>query len=372
MEKNELQIYSIINRMKNNLKLINSNSKINAIPKLNNSRNFFSKLNINDESNFNINKNYIFSNSNLKKSQDNSYGNEEMKRHINSFSDRKIYSVNYVNFNINCLRSKTPKNNYKEYEMKNKANYFSLLNIERNKERKIDFINYNFLLGQKKYFKKIFQHYDFRTPSCNATKINYNLSKDQKKIFNERKLKKNVLAQKGYSLKDEYENISAFSCRNINESHNNYNNMKIKKDNVPVNLNKLNIKSFKYNKRKSNNLFKKEKIIDDSYNEYLKGISSSTWEKNKEEIKKISNKNHKVKSKKLKYKILLYDKTDIYNNIKKIINNNSNIIIKNNNRLSKFKNFIINEKKSLEDINKSGFIENPISRKKITIKKNVL
>ena len=73
-----------------------------------------------------------------------------MKSHY--ISDKKIYSVNSVFFNINYLRSLTPKNNYKEYEMKDSANYFSLLNLEQNKERKMDFINYNFLLGQKKYF----------------------------------------------------------------------------------------------------------------------------------------------------------------------------------------------------------------------------
>ena len=43
LEKNEVQIYSVINRMKNNLKLINSKSKINAIASLNNSRNLFPK-----------------------------------------------------------------------------------------------------------------------------------------------------------------------------------------------------------------------------------------------------------------------------------------------------------------------------------------
>ena len=131
------------------------------------------------------------------------------------------------------------------------------------------------------------------------------------------------------------------------------------------------IKGFlsEYNKRKNKNLNEKEKIIDDNYKEYLKGISSDESDENKTKSKIFNKKNNKVKFNKIKNKILLFDKSDIYSNIKRINNNsNSNIIIKNNNnKYSRFKTFIINRKKSFENVSKSINIKNSILRKKLKI-----
>ena len=52
-------------------------------------------------------------------------------------------------------------------------------------ERKMDFINYQFLLGQKNYFKRLFQHFDFHFSSSDSKRINPFLNRDSKKYINE-------------------------------------------------------------------------------------------------------------------------------------------------------------------------------------------
>ena len=90
-------------------------------------------------------------------------------------------------------------------------------------------------------------------------------------------------------------------------------------------------------------------IIDDNYNVYLKGISSSDSNITKKDIKNISKINMNNNDKNLKSlinKISLYDKTDIYNNIKKINNNNnSNIPFKKDKIFKLRKKFIFIEEK---------------------------
>ena len=374
MEKNEMQIYSIINRMKNNLiKSKNLKSKINSISKLNNSRNLIPINKNESSSNFSIFKNFIVSHS---ISKDISNKKEELfKNDIDSITERKTDLLNFVQFDKNYLRRILSKKNYKANEEKNNPNLLSWLNIEQNKERKIDFINYQFLLGQKKYFKRLFQHYDFQFSTCDSKGVNPYIYKDSKKYINEYSsfsgsapilpnLKKKIFETDEINIqlmKDGSENFSNSSLKNINNIKNkkyiykinNPTNIKIKKYNAP-DLKQLKELLFEYSKRKNNNIIGKEKIIDDNYNEYLKSISSSDSEKKKNKENNISKKNNKVKIKKLKNKILLYDKADIYHNIKRInINNNSNIIIQNN-KLSKFKKLISNRNKNnLEFINKS-------------------
>ena len=377
MENNELQIRSIINRNRtiNSIKLKNSKSQIRLIPKYNISRNINSKSINETSSNFSSIKNFIQSKYNSKDIQDNSDKNRNNKKDINS--NRRTYSVNYVKFDKNYFRRISSKNNGKEYKKKNNSNIFSLININQTIDRKIDFFNYVFLLRQKEYFKKLFQHFDFKEPSRYIKTRNRNLNKISKKYSYNNRLKKNYFQQKEYLIKDDNKNISSSNFKTINNFHNktcyfngsNYDNIKIKEYNAQNNLQKIKGFLSEYNKRKNKNLNEKEKIIDDNYKEYLKGISSDESDENKTKSKIFNKKNNIVKFNKIKNKILLFDKSDIYSNIKRINNNsNSNIIIKNNNnKYSRFKTFIINRKKSFENVSKSINIKNSILRKKLKI-----
>ena len=377
MENNELQIRSIINRNRtiNSIKLKNSKSQIRLIPKYNISRNINSKSINETSSNFSSIKNFIQSKYNSKDFQDNSDKNRNNKKDINSY--RRTYSVNFVKFDKNYLRRISSKNTNKEYEKKNNSNMFSLININQTIDRKIDFFNYVFLLRQKEYFKKLFQHFDFKSPSRYIKTRNRNLNKISKKYSYNNRLKKNYFQQNEHLIKDDNKNISSSNFKTINNFHNkkcyfngsNYDNIKIKKYNAQNNLQKIKGFLSEYNKRKNKNLNEKEKIIDDNYKEYLKGISSDESDENKTKSKIFNKKNNKVKFNKIKNKILLFDKSDIYSNIKRINNNsNSNIIIKNNNnKYSRFKTFIINRKKSFENVSKSINIKNSILRKKLKI-----
>ena len=179
-----MQIYSIINRMKSNLfKLKNKRAKINPISKFNSSNNLLSVNKNEVSSNFNIFKNGIVSNS---ISKDISNKKEEVfKNDIDSISERKTDLLNFVQFDINYLRKISPKNNFNTYEINNNSNIFNWLNISQIKERKMDFINYQFLLGQKNYFKRLFQHFDFHFSSSDSKRINRCLNRDSKKYINE-------------------------------------------------------------------------------------------------------------------------------------------------------------------------------------------
>ena len=373
MEKNEMEIYSIINRMKNNLcQLKDTREKNNNIPKFNSSRNLFT-LNKNEaSSNFNIFKNGIVSNR-LSKNFNNKK-EEVFKNDFDSISERKTDLLNFVQFDINYLRKIPPKNKYNTIEMKNNSNILNSLNIPQIKERKMDFINYQFLLGQKNYFKRLFHHFDFHFSPCNSKKINQCLNRDSKIYINENSLlntarlmlnqKKGFFEHDEFStnqMKDGSGNFSSSSLRNVNNINNkNFlrlnRNTKIKlKKYSESDLKKLKEILFEYSRRKNNKSLEKEKIIDNDYNQYLKGIPSTESDKSKSKEKKSNKKSPKTKNKNLKLNVSLYDKTDIYHNIKRIkINNNSNKIIKNKvSKLSKFKKFILNRKNNPENKSKS-------------------
>ena len=368
-----MQIYSIINRMKSNLfKLKNKRAKINPISKFNSSNNLLSVNKNEVSSNFNIFKNGIVSNS---ISKDISNKKEEVfKNDIDSISERKTDLLNFVQFDINYLRKISPKNNFNTYEINNNSNIFNWLNISQIKERKMDFINYQFLLGQKNYFKRLFQHFDFHFSSCDSKRINPCLNRDTKKYINENsslnpsRLKQNQ--KKDFFVQDELNvhqmkegsgNFSSSSLKNINNINkksilklNKSRKIKLKKY-CESDIKKLKEILFEYSKRKNNKLNEKEKIIDDDYKEYLKAIPSTESNKSISKDKKLNKKNPKTKIKNLKINALLYDKTDIYHNIKRIkINNNSNIILKNNaNKFPKLNKIVLNRKNNLENINKS-------------------
>ena len=368
-----MQIYSIINRMKSNLfKLKNKRAKINPISKFNSSNNLLSVNKNEVSSNFNIFKNGIVSNS---ISKDISNKKEEVfKNDIDSISERKTDLLNFVQFDINYLRKISPKNNLNTYEINNNSNIFNWLNISQIKERKMDFINYQFLLGQKNYFKRLFQHFDFHFSSSDSKRINPCLNRDSKKYINEnsslnpsrlmQNQKKDFFEQdelKVHQMKEGNGNFSSSSLKNINGINkksilklNKNKKIKLKKY-CESDIKKLKEILFEYSKRKNNKLNEKEKIIDDDYKEYLKAIPSTESNKSISKDKKLNKKNPKTKIKNLKINALLYDKTDIYHNIKRIkINNNSNIILKNNaNKFPKLNKIVLNRKNNLDNINKS-------------------
>ena len=368
-----MQIYSIINRMKSNLfKLKNKRAKINPISKFNSSNNLLSVNKNEVSSNFNIFKNGIVSNS---ISKDISNKKEEVfKNDIDSISERKTDLLNFVQFDINYLRKISPKNNFNTYEINNNSNIFNWLNISQIKERKMDFINYQFLLGQKNYFKRLFQHFDFHFSSSDSKRINPCLNRDSKKYINEnsslnpsrlmQNQKKDFFEQDElnvHQMKEGNGNFCSSSLKNINGINkksilklNKSRKIKLKKY-CESDIKKLKEILFEYSKRKNNKLNEKEKIIDDDYKEYLKAIPSTESNKSISKDKKLNKKNPKTKIKNLKINALLYDKTDIYHNIKRIkINNNSNIILKNNaNKFPKLNKIVLNRKNNLENINKS-------------------
>ena len=366
MEKNEMQINSIINQTRN--KLMNfkySKSKISIFSKFNSSKNLFLQNKGETSVNFRRNKKSIYSN---RSSEDMQNKSEDFIISTNSISKRKI---NHVKFDTNYIRRISTKNNSKTNEIIKNENILNGLNISQIRESKIDFINYQFLLGQKNYFKKIFQHYDFNFPKYKTKRKFPYLNQNSKKSYDENKLKKSSFEQdelNSNSIKDEIKNFTVSSYINRNNHNNNNNEIKFNKYNAP-DIKKLNELLFEYSKRKNNknnNVIEKEKIIDDNYNEYLKGISSTLSNKSKSEVKRLSRQNHKNKIKNLKNYLLLYDKSDIYQNIKRINNNRSSTMIKQNNK------FFFNRSQSLKNINKSVSIENPLLRKKIKLKKIVL
>ena len=385
MEENENQIFSKINRTQKNLiNLSNKRLNLHSIFKYNYSRNSFPKYIKQISSNFSIFKNILISNNIL---QDMPTKNEELiSSDINSASNKKTKLVNSVQFDENYLR----KISYKTCGMNNN------INILRNKKRKYDFIKYKFLLGQKNYFKRLFQNFDFGLSLYDSKSVNPSLKKDLKKYNDESGTKKIYLKQDDINIpstKDGSEDISINSCKNTNNNQNNnkiifkrnnYTDIKIKKYILPNIIKQQNDFLLENNKNtnKSNNSFEKckehkkqEKIIYDNYNEYLKSSSSSESNESLTEVKRKIKKNNTPRinnSKSLIKKLSLYNKEDIYHNIKRINKNrNSSIILGNSNNFE-FDKFIINRRKALLNIGKNDVIKNPVIRKRIVLKKVVL
>ena len=166
--------------------------------------------------NFSVNKKINKTNNISKDFQVIPNKNEDLKINTNSISKRKTFLINNVEFDTNYLRKILSKKNSKSSVFKDNTNIFDGLNISSNKDRKIDFINYQFLLGQKNYFKKLFQHYDFKIPLCKTKRIIPYLSQDPKKYFDEGKLKKNPQERDKVNLpamKEKNKNFSLSSYR---------------------------------------------------------------------------------------------------------------------------------------------------------------
>ena len=143
-------------------------------------------------------------------------------------------------------------------------------------------------------------------------------------------------------MKNMNENLSMTSIKNkinIHNKKNNYIKIKIKKknstniikpkNNLLINYknNILIIKNYLENEghNETNKFKENEKIIDNNYNEYLKGISSSESNKSENETNYVSIKNHKIiiKIKKsLNDKLILNNRSAIEQKIK-ILNQNT-------------------------------------------------
>ena len=384
MEKNETQFYDSINQITNSfIKLKCEKSRNEAIRKYNFSRNSFLK-NQTSSSIYSY-KNYLISNN----SETNSNKNEVLfKSDINSISNRKTSFRNSNKFDKIFLRRIKLKNNKNKFigtkslDIKNNYNIVGMSDKTKMNKRKIDFIKYKFLLGQKNYYKNLFHQNDISFSSYYSKKINPFFKKNSERLYIDKdKLKKlflrkeeqNILTKKDFS---EYLSIYSFKNKNkINKKSdlrtNNYNEKKMKENNINDKLN--------YNKE--NKIYNKpneiKEIIDDNYNEYLKDISSSDSNKSKIETTRNKNfKNQKVlkqKSKSLKYKLSLNFFQKEIKQYKKRINkyNNSNVTIKNNNNLLDYRKPFTNRMK-LEDISKCITIENPILRKKLILEKGAL
>ena len=382
------------------------NSKSNTERKSNYSRNFFFKNIYNILSNVSGYKNSINFNNNSKVNSNTSK--------IKSDLNRKSLLSNYIQFDDNFLGALSRNNISKVYssktcDIKNNAKITRSLNIIPNKKRKIDFIKYNFLLGQKNYYKRLFERDDFNFSSYYSKKINPYLKKSQHKLnINVKNLKKslfdtNVLFNKDINKKFSFSSFKDFNTKynkNKNLRIDNYTNKKNNKSNILKRENKLfvnknGIKS-KNNKSimeqsKENKNYKNlmvhienqkldhnqsnetENIIYDNYNEYLKGISSSYSNDSERETKNINKNVNKFifKSlKPLKNKLLLNDKRKIFPNQKRTnINNISDIMTKNNKKFFKV-DILFSNKKDNQNSNKSIVIENLFLRKKILFDKS--
>ena len=420
MEKNETQLYDSINQITNSfIKLKCEKSRNETMRKYNFSRNSF----LNNKTSLSINsfKSYLISNTN---SEDISNKNEVLfKSDINSNSKRKTSFINANKFNKIFLRKIKSKKNQKNFigtkslDIKNN-NIIQLLNKSQNNNRKIDFIKYKFLLGQKNYYKSFLQHDNFNFSSYYSKKINPYVSKNPKIFYIDiDKLNKLFLGKDKkniYSIKDLGDNLFISLSKHFNNNQNRKNVSKINNCiNIKIkNYNSINTLKFPNEslfedkniiRSKNNNIieksiknkniknqqihFKQEDnnkpknnndIIDDNYKEYLKDITSAESNKSKSERKNINKQNPKLMIKNLKqikFEIPLNDKNEIFQ-YKKRLNkyNYSNMLIKNNKKLFEFKKFVTNRKKSLDDINrsisKSITIENLVFGKKIMLDKS--
>ena len=161
MKKNETQFYFNTNFDKNNLiKLKCGKSKKKNLS----SRNPLLKIKDKISSKFKLFSNLTIYNNHSKETS--SKNDELSKNDINSISERKNISSNYVNINENFLQSLPSKNNIsKVFEPKtiyinNNANLKNILNIYQIKNKRKYFIKQKLLLRQKNDYIRLHQKED--------------------------------------------------------------------------------------------------------------------------------------------------------------------------------------------------------------------
>ena len=418
MQKNGIKVYKQINSMRNSLRMFN-NRKLNL--------NVFSKLHSSKISSLQKNKtssNFILykisslynnndSKENQKKIEEKQFNNikEIFNNDINSFqslSSRRNNFVNTIQLDENYFRLISTKNIKNKrtssvlYDLKNSSQFLHSLYMP-NKMKRIDWIKYKFLLGKKNYYKRITNSKDngiLESNKSNLTPFQLNINFN---IFNEENNKTKYLMLQSEEIKSNLnskENISFPSIQNHSIQNQNkrlrFTSIKIKKDFYQnknhKESNDLNIKLIKSKKNNiikklnisgENNKDKEEnnilnspcKIIEDNYNEYLNDISSSNTNVSKEnkkdsnliKYKKLLDDKVTRRIKELRKKILIYDKNDIYKNIKGYKFNEKIKRINITNRIIKNKQFDSNKNKASE-VNQNISINNPILRKRIFYK----
>ena len=160
----------------------------------------------------------------------------------------------------------------------------------------------------------------------------------------------------------------------------NKNNIRSKK-NYTIKKSKENKKDKENKKNDEHNgnykLNEDDKIIDDNYNEYLKGIITSS-ESNKSQSEKniLNKKNSKILIKKIKprkKKLVLNDRSENSKRLKRLNHYNySSVMFRNNKKILQFRKLNSNNKKILYNINNSIIIENDILGEKIILfEKNI-
>ena len=330
MQKNEKQFYSIIGKKKNKLvNLANRRTNSNTFSKFKKSRNLSQKIGNKTLTNINSYKNKMLSI--INNSKENHSKNEELfSNFVNSSSSKKIIFINSVQLHANYL-SKLSSSNINDkilsstsYRKKSNGNNFSPLNKKQKKRKKIDFIKYKFLIGQRNYH----QRYENEFSSLNSKKKNQHLNRTTRKFKNKDKILKKFFFDPDsvnvQPMKNIKQNISIPSIKIMksilpkknNLKMTNYTSIKIKKFNnsrilsgIPNTLNNHNSSAFENNIRSVKNILfeksretvnfkkikEKQNITDDNCNEYLDRISSSyskgLLSKVRKTNKKLSDKN---------------------------------------------------------------------------------
>ena len=399
MEKCEKKFCNKSNHVQNDLmNYKNIKSKSDAFTKFDFSRNSFLKNKNRTSINFTLHRNLMLPGQSFK---DISNKKEELLRCEND-SNRKTLLVNTVKFDINflkrisCINDKKKLFSSQTWDVRNYAKTIRWLNLAKFKKKKIDFIKHKFLLGQKNYYKRLFDKEPMGFSSYYSEKINPILKENLKRYYtNLYQLKKLFFENENKNInlpKKRNENLSVSSLKNfinVQNKKNNHSCIKIKKIKTPNIMKqssnlfidyKNNIQSRRnYSEDEDHNENNKskgnQKIIDDIYNDYLKNISSSKSKQSNIETNIVSKKNHKIiirNIKPLNGKLILKDKSIIDQNLKRQNqNNNSNMLFKNYKNLFKIRKLNSNRIKFLDDNSKSIEKENHTLRKKIMLKQSV-
>ena len=192
MQKNEKQFYSIIGKKKNKLvNFANRRTNSNTFSEFKKSRNLSQKIGNKTLTNINSYKNKMLSI--INNSKENHSKNEELfSNFIKLSSSKKNILINSVQLDANYL-SKLSSSNINDkilsstsYRKKSNGNNFSPLNKKQKKRKKIDFIKYKFLIGQRNYH----QRYENEFSSFNSKKKNQHLNRTTRKFKNKDKILK--------------------------------------------------------------------------------------------------------------------------------------------------------------------------------------
>ena len=385
MPKNEL-FYKKLSLMQNCFKKLNNKKKkLNIFSKFNPTRNSSAQNN-------KTSSNFVFFKINSIKSYNDSKESHN-NRNETLFSSKRTKNdfIKTIQMDENYLRMQTIKNKRdlsSIHNLKNNSQFFHSFHslYIPNRKKRNDLVKTKFLLGKINYYKRIFNFQErfiapYNTNDISSFKLNI-----KSKIFSDEVTKSNTLCLHPddiniKSLKNTKENFSFPTIRKTRKRNEKkdfkFITIKLKKDNwqntndilsdieINNNLNKNDI-----NNENNNSTNYNEKLFEDNYNDLLNN-------ENKKSNKINSNDKYEMKIRKriknLKNKLLIYDKKDIYKNIKRIDpneNNNSKLNFNDNkiaNKIIKLRKIVAIRKNNMKDGNKNIIIDNPLLRKKLII-----